>query len=47
MSQTINMSELLFGGFLLAAESFWWLPVVVVFSAILKIAGLKASWANG
>jgi restriction system protein len=41
MPQAINMSDMLFGGFLLAAKSFWWLPVVVVFSAILKTRWFK------
>lgn len=41
MSQTINMSEMLIGGFLLAAETFWWLPIIVVLSAILKTSWFK------
>jgi hypothetical protein len=41
MSQTINISDMLFGGFLLAARSFWWLPLVVVFSAILRTSWFK------
>jgi restriction system protein len=41
MPQTINISELLFGGFLLAAKSFWWLPVMIMFSTILKTRWFK------
>ena len=41
MSQTVSMTDMLFGGFLLAAKSLWWLLLVVVFSAILKTRWFK------
>jgi hypothetical protein len=41
MSQTVSMTDMLFNGFLLAAKSLWWLPLVVVFSAILKTRWFK------
>mgnify|MGYP000447420095 CR=1 FL=1 len=41
MTQTININDMLIDSFLLAAESFWWLPVVVVLSTILKTRWFK------
>jgi restriction system protein len=41
MSLEINISELLFDAFFVAAKPFWWLFVVVVFSAILKTRWFK------
>jgi restriction system protein len=41
MSLEINISELLFDTFFVAAKPFWWLFVVVVFSAILKTRWFK------
>lgn len=41
MPQTINIIDILLDSFLLAAESFWWLPIVVVLLAILKTNWFK------
>jgi restriction system protein len=41
MSQTINITDTLLDSFFLVAEPFWWLPVVVLLSVILKTRWFK------